>query len=141
MFRFLEIGTCYHEFLAPGVDGALDHVFEVIFVAFGTVVFAPVDGVCKVDAVLGWVSGGWGGVVVCGPTSMYFSWVVSVAISDILDSDTWEIEALTGICIRISPYKERQYDDALVKFLKGVPMYLRGRNLTVCCVPELKTRC
>jgi hypothetical protein len=74
---------------------------------------------------------------------MYFSWGVSVAISDILESGLWESEALTGTCIRISIYKERQYDDddALVKFLKVVPMYLRGRNLTVCCAPELKPRC
>ena len=55
VFGFLEVGTCYHEFLAAGVHGALDHVFKVIFVPFGAVVFSPVDGICEVDADLGWL--------------------------------------------------------------------------------------
>jgi hypothetical protein len=60
MFRFLEIRAGYHEFLAAGVYGSLDDIFEVVLMALGAVILASEYGVCEVDADLKGLSEGAG---------------------------------------------------------------------------------
>jgi hypothetical protein len=74
IFRFLEIRSGHHEFLAASVDGSLDDVFEIVFMALGAVILAPEYGVCEVDADLkSLLEEVVLGKTERGPTSMYFS--------------------------------------------------------------------
>jgi hypothetical protein len=45
VFRFFEIGACYHELLAPNIQSPLEHIFEVIVVSFRAMVFPSENGI------------------------------------------------------------------------------------------------
>lgn len=50
VFRFFEIRASNHEFCATGINGTLQHVLEVIFMALFAIVDTLEDGVAEVDS-------------------------------------------------------------------------------------------
>jgi len=50
VYRFFQVGACYHEFLASSVKSALKNVLKVIFMGLFAVVYSSKNRIAKVDS-------------------------------------------------------------------------------------------